>query len=139
MHRLFLDANVLFSVAYREDAPLRDLWNRLGVDLVTSAYALVEAERHLDADQRARLTDLMKDVRVVPGAPSHELPAGVVLRGKDVPIVATAIAARATHLITGDRRDFGAYFGKRLGGVLVLPPREYFARAQRKPRRLRKR
>ena len=107
--------------------------------MVTSAYALVEAERHLDRDQRARLTELMKDVRVVPESPSRDLPAGLVLRGKDIPIVATAIAARATHLITGDRRDFGAYFGKRLGGVLVLPPREYFDRLRRKPRRHRRR
>ena len=48
---------------------------------------------------------------------------------------AAAIANRATHLITGDRRDFGAYFGKQLGGVLILPPRDYFESRRRKPRR----
>jgi len=137
LHRLFLDANVLFSAAYRQDTPLRRLWSQPGVELVTSAYALLEAERHLGPGQRTRLTNLLRGVRVIPDAPSHDLPAGVLLRSKDVPILATAIAARATHLITGDRRDFGAHFGKRLGGVLILPPRDYFERTKRKGRRSR--
>ena len=139
MHRLFLDANILFSAAFRARAPLRRLWNRPGVELITSAYAVAEAERHLDTHQRARLTELLKRVRVVPDVPSHELPTSVVLRGKDVPILAAAIANHATHLVTGDRRDFGAHFGKQLGGVLILPPRDYFESTQRKLRRPRKR
>jgi len=32
---------------------------------------------------------------------------------KDVPIVRAALAAEASHLITGDRRDFGRYFAFR--------------------------
>ena len=119
------DANVLFSAAYREDAPLRGLWRRSGVELITSAYALAEAERHLEGDQRDRLGALMRDVRVVPDVSSTALPDGVELRVKDVPILAAAIAAGATHLITGDLRDFGPHFGNRIGGVLILPPREY--------------
>ena len=49
--------------------------------------------------------------------------------------LAAAIANHATHLVTGDRRDFGAHFGKQLGGVLILPPRDYFESRRRKPRR----
>ncbi len=127
MERLFLDANVLFSAAYREAAPLQRLWGRRGVELITSGYAVVEAQRHLEGEQRHRLAELVKRITVVPEAPSAELPPGVRLRAKDVPILAAAISSRATHLITGDRRDFGAYFGRRLGGVLVIPPRNYFA------------
>src|SRR6266581_2193596 len=48
VHRLFLDANILFSAAFRARAPLRRLWNRPDVELITSAYAVAEAERHLD-------------------------------------------------------------------------------------------
>ena len=91
MHRLFLDANVLFSAAFRENAPLRRLWDLPGVELITSAYAVVETERHLDSDQRARLTELTKRVRVVADVPSQDIPTGVALRGKDVPILAAAI------------------------------------------------
>ena len=124
MNRLFLDANVLFSAAYREESPLRRLWRQPRADLVTSAYALVEADRHLDAEQRRRLADLLEDVEIVPDVPADDLPPGIALRNKDAPILAAAIAARATHLITGDRRDFGVHYGERIGGVLVLPPRD---------------
>lgn len=103
--------------------------------MLTSAHALAEAERHLDPAQRVRLSELMKQVRLVPDAPSPNLPEGLSLRTKDLPILAAATAAGATHLITGDRRDFGAYYGKRLAKVLVLPPREYLARPERKPKR----
>jgi predicted nucleic acid-binding protein len=126
--RLFLDANVLFSAAYREDAPLRALWRLPGVERLTSAYALAEVGRHLDGAQRARLARLVEGVRVVPDAPSHDLPPAVLLRGKDIPILVTAIAAGATHLITGDRRDFGRFFGRRVSGVLILPPRDYLGK-----------
>ncbi len=138
MDRLFLDANVLFSAAYREGSPLMRLWHRSGVELMTSAYAHAEAERHLNPSQRMRLTELMRGVRLVPDAPSPKFPEALSLRTKDIPILAAATAAGATHLITGDRRDFGPYFGKRLGKLLVLPPRDYLAIRERKPKRLAK-
>jgi hypothetical protein len=50
---------------------------------------------------------------------------GVQLPEKDWPIVAGALAARATHLITGDLPLFGSHFGKQSFGVLVLPPAAY--------------
>ena len=125
MDRLFLDANVLFSAAYRGDAPLGRLWRRSQAALITSAYALAEAERHLDAEQRTRLQRLMREVEIVPDVPVGDLPGSVALREKDAPVLAAAIAAGATHLITGDRRDFGTLYGKRVGGVLILPPRDY--------------
>ncbi len=77
----------------------------------------------------------MRGVRLVPDAPSSNVPEELSLRTKDVPILAAATAAGATHLITGDRRDFGAYYGKRLANVLVLPPRDYLGRGERKPKR----
>jgi len=139
LDRLFLDANVLFSAAYREDAPLQRFWSYPAVELISSAYAVAEAERHLDAVQQIRLSKLLTTVRVVPNVPASDLPEIKLLRGKDAPILAAAIAARAPHLVTGDRRDFGAYFGKRLGGVLVLPPRDYLGRRTARRRRRSKR
>ncbi len=35
MDRLFLDANVLFSAAYRDDSGLQRLWDLSDVELVT--------------------------------------------------------------------------------------------------------
>lgn len=132
MDRLFLDANVLFSAAYREGSPLRRLWDRQDAELLTSGYAVREAERHLQGDQRARLAELLKGVRIVAEAAARPLPSRAVLRAKDVPILAAAVAAGATHLITGDRRDFGPHFGEKLAGVLIVPPRDYLSATKRR-------
>jgi len=35
-----------------------------------------------------------------------------------------AIEAQATHLITGDVRRFGPYFGKKIQSILILTPSE---------------
>ena len=49
----------------------------------------------------------------------------IKLREKDWPILGGALAAHATHLITGDLRDFGPYFGTKLLGILIQPPADY--------------
>ncbi len=125
MDRLFLDANVLFSAAYRADAGLAQLWKLTGAILCSSRYALAEARVNLTEDaQRRRLAKLARHVRLFDAAP-RELPSGLILAEKDVPILLAAIEAKATHLITGDVRHFGPCFGKRIEGVLVLPPGDY--------------
>lgn len=132
MDRLFLDANVLFSAAYREDAGVRALWSLESVALTTSSYAAEEAERNLPKrEQKKRLRELLQAVQLVAAATLPESARqGVILPDKDWPIVAGAIAAGCTHLITGDARHFGPYFSERIAGVLVLPPAEYLRRAR---------
>lgn len=127
MDRVFLDANVLFSAAYRQDSGLRRLWDLKDTVLVTSVYALEEARRNCDTPaQRARLDDLAKNLEVVSEHPAESpLPEGVVLPEKDRPILQAAIAARSTHLLSGDRKAFGPYFGRRLAGILMLKPGAY--------------
>ena len=126
MDRLFLDANVLFSAAYRSDAGLCRLWELVDVELVTSAYALAEARVNLqEEEQRRRLAQLALSMQTIAGLMPRALPAGVTLRDKDRPILLAAIEARATHLLTGDMRDFGPYHGKIVEGVLILPPAAY--------------
>jgi predicted nucleic acid-binding protein len=128
MARLFLDANVLFSAAYRSDTGLLKLWKFGKVVLCSSRYALEEARINLSNEvQRTRLERLAGKVQLF-DAGKHELPEGVSLPEKDVPILLAAIEARATHLLTGDLRHFGPYFGKRVEGILVLPPGEYLRR-----------
>jgi predicted nucleic acid-binding protein len=126
--RVFLDANVLFSAAYRPDAGLRRLWTLPDTHLLTSAYAITEARRNLTtAKQRAALHELLVSVQVV--APSSQpLSPSVAaeLPEKDRPILAAAIGARATHLLTGDVQDFGMYYGQTIEGVLILRPAVYF-------------
>lgn len=127
MDRLFLDANVLFSAAYRENAGVTRLWDVEGAELVTSEYAVEEARRNLtEPNQRDRLDALlgqMKRTAAMTLAPDQR--AGLQLREKDWPIVAGAVEAGATHLITGDHRDSGPYFGQRILGVLIQTPSGY--------------
>lgn len=127
MDRLFLDANVLFSAACRRDAGIARLWRFGDVELITSPYAAEEARINLiEKDQRERLETLLEPVQIVTAVSG--LPAGTILPEKDRPILQAAIQARATHLLTGDKRHFGMYFGRRCGGALVLAPADYFQR-----------
>jgi len=125
--RLFLDANVLFSAAYRPDAGVIRLWEVSGAELVTSSYVVEEARRNLTGkDQRTRLEELLKRVEVGEAMMlPPELRGEIDLPEKDWPVLGGAAAAGATHLITGDLRHFGAYFGEEALGVMILKPADY--------------
>ena len=127
MDRLFLDANILFSAAYRPDAGVARLWKVSGTVLLTSSYAVEEARRNLPGeDQRVRLEGLLKKVEIGEAMMlPPELRGDVDLPEKDWPVLGGAAAAGATHLITGDVRHFGRYFGEHPLGVLVLKPADY--------------
>src|SRR6202035_4103515 len=106
MDRLFLDANVLFSVAYRPDARLLHLWKLKDVILCSSRYALEEARINLaDEDQRMRLSKLSGVLHLFEASP-RQLPHRISRPEKDVPIPLAAIEAHATQLLTGDVRHF---------------------------------
>ena len=133
MDRLFLDANVLFSAAYRKDAGIALLWSLENVQLVTSGYALEEASRNLsNPDQKQRLEHLLQKVQVVEATTirSTDLQ-DLELPDKDRPILAGAIAGNCTHLISGDFKHFGPHYGKHLEGILILPPSDYLKNAAR--------
>jgi uncharacterized protein len=122
--RVFLDANILFSAAQphsRMRAFLEVLFDQ--AECLTNNYAIEEARRNLAAKfpdgvkALERLTgrcevisQLMTDLKV-------ELPL------KDVPILGGAIAGEATHLLTGDERDFGKFWGKTVQGVKIVSPK----------------
>jgi uncharacterized protein len=131
--RLFLDANVLFSAAYRDRAGTARLWSLKNIVLATSAYAVEEAERNLSTgSQRQRLERLLHTTNVIQAGtvPLSTRP-DISLPEKDWPIIGGAIAAEATHLITGDFKHFGPYFGKQILGILVVPPAQYLRHVTR--------
>lgn len=125
MNRVFLDANVLFSAVYREGAGLPHFWKLADLELITSGYAAEEARRNLDSSEaRSRLEELLSRTRIVPET-EEPLPRGTRLAEKDQPILRAAIAAAAPHLLTGDAKDFGRLFGKRISGVMIQTPSEF--------------
>lgn len=127
MDRVFLDANVLFSAAYRPGAGLLKLWELRAVELVTSSYAVAEARVNLDqVRQRQRLDRLIAAISIVSEyANAPPLPHDVKLPTKDQPILQAAIASHASHLLTGDLRHFGPSYGQTIAGVTVLLPADY--------------
>jgi len=128
VERAYLDANVLWSAAYRIDARMRAIWSIPGATLVTSAFAIDEAMRNLQDDtHRERLIAILRGLEIhedVAGAPALD----VDLPEKDIPILRGAINAGADVLVTGDLQHFGRYFGALLCGVLVMPPADFLAR-----------
>ena len=131
MDRLFLDANVLFSAAYKADALVYRLWKRKDSILYSSRYALEEARVNLpDAGQLLRLTVLAQKIQFVE-AGARALPRGVSLPEKDEPILRAAIEARTDYLLTGDLKHFGSLFGRKIEGVTVTLPGEYLRLSER--------
>lgn len=129
MDRVFLDANVLLSAAWSNKTGLLRLWTLPDIRLLTSMYAREEARINLpDEVRQSRLEELLEQVVLVPEAYDRRLPEEVSLPAKDRPILLAALAARATHLLTGDLRHFGPLYGRTVGGLEILPPAEYFRR-----------
>ncbi len=128
MDRIFLDANVLFSAAYKPTSRLRALWTLPGVILLSSPYAAAEAELNLVKERPQAVTELqalLEKVVMAMTQNSRALPEEITLVEKDKPILLAAISAKATHLLTGDKLHFGHLFGTSVEGVLVLPPAAY--------------
>lgn len=114
--RVFLDANVLFTAAHNPEgkaALVIELGRRGHWALATSRYALEEARRNLDRKLPHSLDGLsllLRGVRLVDHRPALRFPAA--LAGKDQPIFQAAVDWDATHLLTGDMKDFGAFMNK---------------------------
>ena len=130
MDVVFLDANVLFSAAYRSQSRLRTLWGLTGVQLVSSRYAVEEARRNLvDEAQQEQLADLERALTIVPELPEADYERTNLrssgLPAKDLPILGAAIAGRATHLLSGDVTHFAPLFEQTIGGVTILLPADY--------------
>jgi predicted nucleic acid-binding protein len=129
--RLFLDACVLFSAAYTTASPLRKLWKTPDATLLASDFVIEEARRNLAALRPERLDDLRRlteKLERVAAIVARVPPEAQRLPDKDLPVLLAALAGRATHLLTVDKKHFGMLFGKTIGQLIVLPPGEYLRR-----------
>ena len=126
MDLVFLDANILFSASYSQNTKLLQFWNLKNIKLITSSYALNETFRNLNTQkQKIQLKKLVSKISLIEFLPIVNISPKIELKEKDIPILKAAIFAKATHLITGDKKDFGTYFNKTIQGVLILPPADY--------------
>jgi uncharacterized protein len=129
MDRVFLDANVLFSLAYNPQSPLRRLCSIPDVRLLSSAYAIEEARRNLTTpEQIGELDNVLANVELVAHSLALHVEAQAAgLPSKDIPILEAAIDGAATHLLTGDKKHFGALYGQTIKGVLIQRPADYLS------------
>ena len=110
--KIFVDANVLFSAAYSQKGKAFDLISS-GIHIVTSDYAINEAKKNLSlkwANALEHLDKLIEKIEVVVSVESEGCP--INLPTKDRPIFLAAMKSNATHLLTGDLKDFGRFMNK---------------------------
>jgi len=125
MMRLFFDANVLFTAAHNPHGKAA-LVIELGIkghwQLLTSTYAVAEARRNLTAKFPAALTWLetcLPSFAVVSHHTNTPFPTG--LAEKDRPIFQGSLGCGASHLLTGDLKDFGPWMNRpeETRGILI--------------------
>jgi uncharacterized protein len=121
--RLFLDANVLVSVSWKDDSKVARLWQIPNVELITSNYVIAECKRNLPHDeQQVRMSEFLLEVRVIDFQKIPVLENPPELPEKDQHVLAAAVITRSDFLVTGDRKHFGAWYGTKILGVRIEPP-----------------
>lgn len=140
MIRLFLDANVLFTAAHNPSgkaALIIDLGSQGYWEAMSCSYAIEEARRNISIkfpDYLKRFETLMPTIIKVPSRSGRMCP--VLLPEKDRPILEAAIQYKATHLLTGDVKDFGPFMNNpRLTSGLVIQTVSEFLASLMKPKR----
>lgn len=129
--RVFLDANILFSAA-KSDGAVRSLVEQLlttGHDCWADAYTSEEARRNLAAQfphSLPRSEQLLQRLSLSTTAPSLAPVKRISLPEKDQWVLAAAVSLECEALVTGDRRHFGKFFGRRVAGVAIYSPRLLF-------------
>jgi predicted nucleic acid-binding protein len=121
--RLFLDANVLVSAAWKDGSKVCRIWQIAGVELLTSNFVVAECLRNLPRkEQQSRFVELLLALRVLNFEKLPRLESPPPLPEKDQHVLAAAVLARADFLVTGDRKHFGAWYGGSVCGIRVEPP-----------------
>jgi len=124
--RVFLDANVLFSASLGGEV-WSAIWGAAeagGYQLVSSPYAVVEAQENLERKRPPALRELSRLLRSVTLVAEAEAAdwTRTLLPEKDVPILAAAVAAGCGVLLSGDLRHFGPLMNRDDLPLTVMTP-----------------
>ena len=129
--RIVLDTNILIGALITKDTPpdrLYQAWLRGEIELVTSNAQIAEltevlarprVQRLLDAEEAAAIVENLDARAVVLDKPQ---PVDLSPDPKDNPILATAIAADADLIVSGDKRHVLAL--EDVDGIPVVTARE---------------
>ncbi len=135
MHKLFLDANILFAAAYSANggsALIFELANKKNIKIVSSKIAFLEAERNLinKGSKEAMITFYNQisylDYLYEEINQQNKKYFEKIINKKDVDILANAVNSKSNFLITLDRKDF---FQKKVfdfaSPMIICTPAEY--------------
>lgn len=130
--RVFLDANVLFTAAYNPQGLARLLFDLRRLDVLSllgSGQVLEEARTNLSLKKPSAVGELDSIALALDRVDTPARPA----RGPDLPaddalVFAAAVAGRATHLLTGDKKHFGPWFNRpnATAGLRIQTVRSFF-------------
>jgi hypothetical protein len=130
---------MLFTAAHDPSgkaALIIDLGTQGYWDVISCSYAIEEARRNISIkfpDCAKRFETLMSTVTKVPSRSGRMCP--VPLPEKDRPILEAAIRYQATHLLTGDIKDFGPFMNHiKLTSVVVIQTFSEFLDSFLKPK-----
>ena len=120
--KVFADANVLFSAADPASAT-RILLNALFLHatVVVNEHVWEESRRNIEL-KRPGWSNCLEELK-----PNFQFSSRLTmvkdsqLPDKDQPVLNGAVAARCSHLWTGDKRHFGHLYGKTINGTLIVP------------------
>ena len=119
--RVFLDANVLFSASNGGSNIARLIaWLAERETAVTSDLSIEEARRNITLKRAAWLPSFESLIAGLELAPSALFEIPVSIATKDAPLLCAAIRSRCQVFATGDRRDFGYLYGRRVLGVEIV-------------------
>jgi predicted nucleic acid-binding protein len=121
--KVFLDANILFSSSAKQSL-IRELVNVIQANgtCVTNSYAVEEAKRNIKLKNFGSIQQLELLLTGIDITNTLVIDLPVKLPDKDIPILAGAIALKCTHLLTGDKKDFGFLFGEVVSEVKIVSP-----------------
>ena len=130
MKKIFIDANVLFTAAYSRSGKAAFVIENMGPLVITSDYAAEEARRNLSVKKIEALPileKLLSQIKIVSSAQGDACP--IDLPEKDKPIFLSALRASATHLLTGDLKDFGQHMNKpdKCAGIMIQTVADFLA------------
>lgn len=121
--RVFLDANILLSASIPESRIKKLLIKIQDMGrCFTNEYAIEEAKKNISIKRFGSATELeyFLEKTIISNRLIEEV--SVPLPPKDIPILSGAIALECDYLLTGDKKDFGFLFGKKVLGVKVVSP-----------------
>jgi hypothetical protein len=120
--KVFADANVLFSAADTASAT-RVLLDALilHATVVVNEHVWEEARRNIVMKRPGLVHNLEELKSRLLFCAKMDPVANCSLPDDDEPVLGGAVAARCSHLWTGDKRHFGHLYMKTVRGTLVVP------------------